>query len=545
MKQKLILIIGILSMLFGCNNRESLGGNYYLNKDKNIIQYRYSVGGALKWYYKDLDFADNKTFKVFSNAYATDKNSIYFAGKQVKGVSSNGFQIIKEYPNMFAKNTLSKKILFKDSIIDLDYNSVKIHSSAYVSDKNKVVFIAKRGVGKYGQFHKVPVVEPSSFNEFKEKSKNGMSIGYDKHYIYLEGINTKIPSLQAQIIQLGLPTIILQNDLLHYLYPSHRKKETEFKELQLPLEVSSNGVIGSFLYDTYYHFSILGFKEASQISNSSWITDLNGLFFVNDSRIHHVSKKKYAEYIYDEQYPNYIKTTDSLIQVQSYPHKIIKYSSKAEILDREIVKDQDKIFFKGKEVENVDAETFAKLPRSRGFVDKNFYYGSINNKNPIPDWAYQEFLNGKNTYDLFGIDTKYKHTVYKTYWNGFLVSLSLPTKRYKSDTIQLKFKNIARKVIALKKPIEEQLYVSYQPYGIESPVYYQDKPKFTLTTKYDYKIIKNEEIISLSFPLNQQMVEQYKVIVNNSSVLPYLVLCSEKNVLERNDYDLYIKASNN
>ena len=37
MRQKLILIMGILSILFGCDKREPLGGHYYLNEKENII----------------------------------------------------------------------------------------------------------------------------------------------------------------------------------------------------------------------------------------------------------------------------------------------------------------------------------------------------------------------------------------------------------------------------------------------------------------------------------------------------------------------------
>ena len=399
MKFKYILIMGILSMLFGCDSRESLGGNYYLNKDKNIIQYRYSVGGALRWYYTDLHSADSRTFKVFSSVYATDKEHVYFTGLPIKGVSPNGFQIVKEYPNLFAKNSKNYQILYRDSLIDIDFQTVKFHSPNYVSDNNKVIFIADEGVSKYGLFHEVPVTDPVSFEEFKSKSRNSTAIGYDKHYIYLDGINTKISSSQAQIIQLGLPIIILQKDVLHYIYPSYRKKENVFKDLPPPFKVITHGIIDTFMYDDFYHFSIQGLKKPKQIEDSYWITDENGLHFVNDSRIHKVSNKQFAHFTYDEKYPKYIRTGDSLIEAQIYPFRTIRYSEKAEILDDELVKDQNKIYYKGEEIKNADAKTFVKLPINDGFVDKNFYFHRLNPsyKEAIPDWAYQEFLDGKNT----------------------------------------------------------------------------------------------------------------------------------------------------
>ena len=215
-------------------------------------------------------------------------------------------------------------------------------------------------------------------------------------------------------------------------------------------------------------------------------------------------------------------------------------------MDREIVKDQNKIYYKGQAIKNVDVETFTKLPKSGDFVDKNFYYYSdIKHKKPIPDWAYQEFLNGKNTRDLFGIDMKNKHTVYKTYWNGFLVSLSMPTKQNEISQVLLEFKNIARKTIKLNRPIEEQLFVSYKPHNTESPVYYQDKPTYTVETTYDYKNIKNKESIKLLFSLNKQMIAEKTTTINGNSVLPFLILSNKEFVLERDDYALYIEASNN
>ena len=548
MRQKLILIMGIISILFGCDKRESLGGHYYLNEKENIIQYRYSVGGALRWYYTDLNSADIKTFKVFSNTFATDQEHIYFAGKPVKGISPDGFQIVEEFPSAFAKNIKSKQILYRDSLIDIDFQTAKIHSTNYVSDNKTVIYIAKKGASEFGQFHKVPATDAASFQEFKSKSENGTGIGYDKHHIYLNGINTKISSSQAQIIQLGLPTIILQNDTLHYIYSSYRKKESLFKDLQLPFKANAHGVIDTFIYDDFYHFSVQGFKKSNQIDGSKWITDEAGLYFVYNSRIHKVTDKQFEQYIYDPKHPRYLRTTDSLYQVQRYPLKTIRYSSKAEIVAGAIVKDQNNIYQKGEEIKNADSKTFSELPHNQGFVDKNFYYSrmDLSSKKPIPSWAYQEFLEGKKTNDLFGTDLKYDHTVYKTYWNGFLVSLSVPTKQNNSDTIQLEFKNIARKTIALKTPLEQQLHILYQPNKTLSPVYYGDRvTPIRVKKAYNYTSIKNEESIAFSFKLNHQMITQNTVITNGNSILPNLILSNKEFVLERNEYDLYIQASTN
>jgi hypothetical protein len=119
-------------------------------------------------------------------------------------------------------------------------------------------------------------------------------------------------------------------------------------------------------------------------------------------------------------------------------------------------------------------------------------------------------------------------------------------KQNESDTVQIVFKNIARKTIELTQPIEEQLYISYQRQATKIPVYIADKStSIKKENEYNYKRIQNEESIRFSFPINQQMMAQLTVEVNQHQVPPSLILSDIEFPLERNDYNLYIEASTN
>jgi hypothetical protein len=119
-------------------------------------------------------------------------------------------------------------------------------------------------------------------------------------------------------------------------------------------------------------------------------------------------------------------------------------------------------------------------------------------------------------------------------------------KQNESDTVQIVFKNIARKTIELTQPIEEQLYISYQRQATKIPVYIADKStSIKKENEYNYKRIQNEESIRFSFPINQQMMAQLTVEVNQHQVPPYLILSDIEFPLERNDYNLYMEASTN
>lgn len=108
-------------------------------------------------------------------------------------------------------------------------------------------------------------------------------------------------------------------------------------------------------------------------------------------------------------------------------------------------------------------------------------------------------------------------------------------KQNESDTVQIVFKNIARKTIELTQPIEEQQYISYQLQATKIPVYIADKSTS----------IQNEESIRFSFPINQQMMAQLTLEVSQHQVFPSLILSDIEFPLERNDYNLYIEASTN
>lgn len=540
---KRILLIGSLSALLGCNDRQSLGGNYLYDKSGNKILYRYSIGGAVVPSYQIVPTKHPKTFKVLSQSYAVDKTHVFWAGKLVENAVSEGFEIVEDYPSTFGKNRISQQMVYQDAVVNMDFSSIKIHSQKYLSDKNKVLYIASKGREKYGLFHTVAVSDPANFQLVSAKNKSGV-LSHDAKSIYLKPLNTHIPPENAQVIQYHFP-IILQNDVLHYFYPSYREVK-QFKVLPPNFVAKDQGIIGTFGDDTYYHFSVSGFDQARQLAESDWINDNNGLYFINDRRIHKIADKPLTDYTYDDKYPNFIRSAEQLLEVVTYPFKVNTYPSNAVIFDDDIVRVGDTVYKNGEALSKVDVTTFAPL-KSSGYVDKDFYYYGHRSwtKRPIPHWAYQALLNGKNPNDFFGIEMQTHYTVYKTYWNGFLVSLSVPSKNNPSSEVLLDFKNIERKTLQLSQPIEQQLHISYTPHNTLSPVYYRDNNAMLVAnTNYDFQNIKADESIQFSFTLNQQMLEQYTVIANSGqAVPPRLVLCSKAFALEREVMNLYLEAS--
>lgn len=420
-----------------------------------------------------------------------------------------------------------------------------IHSSTHVSDKNKLLFISKTLNDELGLFHTIPVLDLDSFETIRVNGSD-TELGKDNHHIYIKNIDTKISSIGAEVIRLNSPAaIILQNDVLHYIYPSHRKVETTFKELSKPLVAKYNDTLGSFRHDTFYHFKVEGFAKAQQIHNSQWVKDNSGVFYIDGNKILKVSEITPSHCAYDKDYPKYLKTSDSLYNVISYPFKVNRFSKNAEILNTDIVRDNHTIFVKGNAVPEADAQTFARTKRGYGFVDKNFYYGSydLSYRKAIPNWAYQEFLEGKDPNDLFGIDMGYDYTRYRSYWNGFLVSFSVPTLTNESKTILLEFKNIERKTQTLAEPIEEQLFLFYEPHNKEHTHLKDKNALFTVETPYEYTNIIDEQTIKLSVSVNQELIQQLTQTLNGQELKPALILSTTENPSEADMVNLFIRGS--
>lgn len=540
---KRILCLGLLSCLFGCDDREELGGNYIYDKNKNKVLYRYVTGGALLPSYKTVPSKYPKTFKVLSGNYAVDKSNVFWGEKLIANAAPEGFEVVKDYPSTFGKNPISQQVVYQENLVDVDFGSAKILSRKYISDKNKVLYIAGIGREKYGLFHKVAVKNPADFQLFGNQKPNGSVLGHDTNTIYLKTLNTQIPSKNAQIISYQYP-IILQNDVLHYLYPSYRDIKN-FKTLPPHFAATAHGSIGTFAFDTYYHFSVSGFEQATQLAASRWINDKNGFYFINDRKIHKIADKPISDFTYNKKYPNFIRTSEQLIEVVIYPFKVNYYPVDAVILDRWLVRAGKTIYVEGEPTAQVDPKTFKKLNGSH-YIDKSFYYSGhkMRSKQSIPYWAYDEILKGRSPNDLFGIDMKHDYTVHKTYWNGFQVSLSIPTKENDSSKVLINFKNIERKKLRLDKPLEQQLHISYMPYNTLSPVYYGDENvKLTPKADYDYHNINPEESIQFALSPNNEMISLGTVKADyDRQVLPRLVLSSNAFPAERKVTDLYLDA---
>ena len=530
-----IIIIGISAVLFSCSSRKSLGGNYFYDESSNKVVLRYYPGESLLPRYATVPTKHPKSFRLLSLNYAVDKENVFWTGKVIENATVKGFAIDERFPWSFAKNTITNQFYYEDKLVDVDVSTVKILSDYYIADKNKVIYISYLEIDKYGMFLEVPVANPANFKLY------GRNLGYDENTIYYKTINTKIPSNNAKIIRYESPTIVSQNDVLHFIYPNHQNKETIFKELPTPLKLNDNGAIDTFLNTTYYHLNIDGFKEVKHIDNSNWLVDENGLYFLKTKSIVKIEDQVSTNYEYDEKHPNYIKTTKHLIEIVSHPFALNFYPPNAVIVNKDIVKVGNTIYKKGKPFIEVDGETFNTLEEP-GYVDKDFYYSrSLNHKQPIPWWAYQELLDGKNSNDLFGINTKYKYTTYKSYWNGFLVSLSVPTKQNDSTKIGIEFKNIERKKLTLSQPIEQQLHVMYKPHNIL--VYYGDENKLIKESNYDFKNIKVDESIQFSLVPSTYLINFCTVTAFSGQFAPpSLILMSNDTPLERTVFDLYLEA---
>jgi hypothetical protein len=217
------------------------------------------------------------------------------------------------------------------------------------------------------------------------------------------------------------------------------------------------------------------------------------------------------------------------------------FSASGKILSKSIVIDNNTVFYDGVEIENSDATTFIKLDPDNefsDFVDKNFYYysmWSVKNRYHIPHWAYEEFKNGKlKESALYNIETKYSHTIYKEYWNGFLVTMKVPTKNNTDNKLYIEFKNIERKTLELDTPLEEKIFLFVTKEFRKSENNTDTSSiKLNATDAYNFKQIKPEEVITFTYELPTNVTD------NNGLqyTFPYFITLSSKNQPERDNYN--------
>ncbi|MDC1285338.1 DKNYY domain-containing protein [Flavobacteriaceae bacterium] len=544
MQKKIIIYMGLLSLLFGCSDREVIDPQksyrFLIDTKTNEVFYKHppSAGGLISRSIK-LPTNHPKDFVILSKHYATDGRLVFYTSSIIEKANLKGFIVDTAFSNYFAKDSISKTHYYQDNVLNLDYNSAKIHSERYISDKNKVLF--NDGTDTIVFDIKIPVQDVSSFELVNKKSRNGSTLSKDKRWLYLNNIQLPVPSKETQIIQLGLPTILLHKDILHYTYPSYIDVTNIRKSLLPSFKATEGRIIGKSKYNVYYHFKISGLKNATQINDSYWMKDDNGLYYMYGDDLTNISKKQYKSYDYNSKFPNHLRTNSCLFGV--YYKKNSVFSASGQLLSDAIVIDNNTVFYEGDEIENSDAATFIKLEdyRVNDFIDKNFYYrsGSGKNRYQIPHWAYKEFKTGElKAEEISNIAMKYTHTVYKKYWNGFLVTMKVPTRNNTDNKLSIEFKNIERKVLKLDRPLEEKIFLfikkTYKQVDANDI-----SIKLSTTDVYNFKQIEKDAVITFIHDLPTNVTDSDGL----QYTFPYFLTLSSINQPDGDNYnELYIQS---
>ena len=547
--------MGIFSFLFGCSTKEhskehinyQKSWHYVYDTKTNEVFYKYSLGGALLPRYEKLYTTNPKNILVLDQNYATDGQLVFYKYDVIENANPKGFVINPNFPDFFSKDTISKHHFYKDELLNLDFSSARIHSINYVSDKEKVLYSERIVNSSFNT--EVPVQDVLSFESVDKKSKNGFALGKDKFWFYLNQILVPIPPQNTQIIQLGSTSIFFNDNTLHYIVPPNeiRDKNLMYLRNEFPnLKFTYDGIIGKTKYDTYNHFKISGFKNLSQIDDSFWFKDDNGLYHIpyySEINVKKISNKQYQSYECKSEFPNYLRTESNLFAC--YFEKLSKFSNTAKIVDGKFVIDRNAVFCEGVKIDNADASTFVKIDNF--LLDKDFIYSSLkhNYRKRIPHWAYEELKNRNISLvdSLFDISMKYAHTIHKNYWNGFLVNMHVPTKSNTDKKLYIEFKNIERKTLKLEAPLEKKLLLiplekKRQGFNLISEYNYDALVKLNPTTPYNFNNIENDEIIKFTADLPGYMTD------NTNEEVMYFITLSSTSPPEEDNYDqLYIESS--
>jgi len=534
--------MGLLSLLFGCNTNEVINpqkSKYYVyGKETNkVVYYKYYGGGNLSPRYDKLHTNHPQDLVVLSEQYATDGHLVFHKANSIEKVNPKGFIVNPEFSASFAKDTISKTHYYRDVVLNLDFSSAKIHSRHYVSDKNKVLFNEEH-TSSEGFDTEIPVQDIPSFELINKNSRTSATLAKDMFWFYLNAIQVPIPSNKTQIIQLGNPSIFLHKDTLHCIYPNYEDINRIRKNVLVNFKVIEDGIIGKYKYDTYHHYKIIGFANASQVEDSHWLKDDNGLYYIDFlDKILEVSKNQYTSYEFNSEFQNYLRTESNLFGM--YYNHSRAYSNKAKIVTDKVVIDNNNVHNEGKQIENSDIATFIKFDKY-DFIDKNYYYYGFNPhkwRQHLPHWAYEELKSGKlKENDLSNIKMEYTQTTYIKYWNGFLVTMKVPSKHSPDNLVSIEFKNIERKTLNLNTPLEETVFLFFTKNHDDT---FNSSIKLNTQDVYNYKEVEDGKTITFT-------VESPKDITKKNGVsytYPYFITLSSTKQPDSENYDeLYIRA---
>lgn len=353
-----------------------LGGDFY--KDKNSVYYVDTSED--KSVLKKLEGADSKTFQA--GIFSKDKNNVYYGTNILKGVSSNGFEIlnimpliVKDNKNVYYLETYETGIAAPTilNLKDMDVTSLKsignsFYDNIYYRDENNVYFITIDSNQKV-KFEKLSGANSKTFETFDSYEKD------DKN-VYISG--NKLDGIDVKSFEKLSYNIIKDKNGVYFL-DAVEENET-FK-----IEVQKIKIEG------------IDFKTFINVDNSDqYYKDKNNVYYKKNDNMVKIKNSDVKTFEILSEYPGYY------------------------------AKDKNNVYFKGKKLEKIDSKTFETMQNN--FVkDRNGVYIIEEKENgeskaiPINEKIdFESFEKAEESYNAdYGNYYKDKDNIYYVDENGF------------------------------------------------------------------------------------------------------------------------------
>jgi hypothetical protein len=542
--------------LFGCNKYELIYAGIsrkFVKNKKGEFFYKSVSSSSWRVDYFPISTQHPKSFKPLSEVYAKDKYAAYFKWHPLPKADAANFRVDKDDPNLLSTDGQSvfyERHLLENFIAD----DFKAHSRNYISNSEKVLLVNKnqfKGL-EYSQYE-VPVSDIKSFSivETKEGKKEHTlgGLAKDKNWLYVNNVRLPIPSHNASVLSGGFPATIVAEDKLFLLFGSERQADFLFKKLPKNLSFIDYGNIAKFEYHDYYLFHIEGFEELHVLSEK-WLKDTLSLYFVEREKIFLASSNVLKNYKVHPDYPHVISHEDGVIAYYFINHEsplIHHFSAEAIFLTGDVIKDQGKVYQRGKQLPNVDYESLV-LVGDNHLMDKNYYYYSSFNSpgQVLPDGAYEKLKNGEAIWqDFFGVKMNAEMTVYQDYWGGFAITHQLP-KNWREEAFVLQLVQQVGHPTRLEQALEKQLkfYFKVQSNDEAKQEYIAFEPELTLIDNYDYNNIQPQQQIKIEYRLTEDQIQQVASSLPEGAVSTYIGILITRGGAERATPDeLYLEGS--
>ena len=325
------------------NSFEVMENSMY-TKDKNNIYF--TRDNTVK-----LEGADKSSFVIITEDidFSYDKNNVYFRGKKINGISSDGFKIINlnsqnesfyflaDNKNLYKLITIfsedtdeiveTKLVAVKNPEVDIaSFESEKKFFTNYYRDKNNVYYYD----ADYKELKKLEGADRNSFISLEE------NFGKDDKNVYYSG--NKLEGVNSDGFEiLDENAIIFKNkNNVYFLKTENKEKKYEL----IPLNFDSSS-----------------FKPVHK--RSEYFKDKDGIYYFDYSSRDNLNTKE------EKNIQNKIFLKLENVDVPTFRELQFGYS-----------KDKDRVYCKNKEVEGADAESFVVFLSDDGIVvkDKNRIY---------------------------------------------------------------------------------------------------------------------------------------------------------------------------